>query len=122
MIITKEQVAQAIITELENNYNEIDIETVLFKNYNTPSRIVWKSNKEGFYPDIKISQTNGKTNLYEIELTNKINENKWRLFSMFAKLHRGSFYVVIPESMIQKVKAFIADKNFNNIKLLSVPI
>jgi len=119
--ITKEQVAQAVITQLERNYNDVTVETSLFENYKTPDKVVWKSNNVGYHPDIKIITTKGTTKLFEIELDNRINQEKWRLLSLYAKMKKGDFTVVIPEYMISRVETIIAEKNFKSIKLMYVP-
>lgn len=119
--LTKEQVAKAIITEIEEVDNAVEIKTGLFRKYDSPTKITWKSKKEGFYPDIRTSSVKGNVNLYEIELSSKINKPKWRLFSLFAKLKRGDFFVVIPESNISRIEAFIVENNFKNTKLVYIP-
>jgi hypothetical protein len=119
--LTKEQIAQAVITELEEKEEEISIETKLLDKYSRPKRIMWKSNKEGFYPDIKTSSMEGRVNLYEIELSSKINKAKWRLFSLFARLNHGDFIVVVPETNISYVEAFIVENNFKNTRLVYIP-
>ncbi len=119
--LTKEQIAQAIVTELESNDSHIAIETGLLNRYKKPRKIMWKSNKEGYLPDIRTSTTNGNTNLYEIKLSTNIDKVKWRLFSLFAKINHGDFIVVVPETNISRVEAFIAENNFKNTRLVYIP-
>lgn len=119
--LTKEQVAQAVINQMEEYYDDIVVETSLSKNYSTPEKVIWKSNEVGYSPDIKVVTPEGATKLYEIELGNKINEEKWRLFSLYAKMRKGDLTVIVPEYMISRVETIITEKNFKNIKLMFVP-
>lgn len=119
--LTKARIAQAIIAELEENDSDIGIETGLLSSYTIPGKIMWKSNNEGYLPDIKTSTSNKHINLYEIELSNKIDKSKWRLFSLFAKLNHGVFTVVVPEINISSIETFIVENNFNNTRLVYIP-
>jgi hypothetical protein len=119
--LTKEQVAQAVINQMEESYDEVVVETSLFKNYKTPEKVIWKSNEVGYSPDIKVILLEGATKLYEIELGSRINEEKWRLFSLYAKMRKGDLTVIVPQHMISRVETIIAEKNFRNIKLMFVP-
>lgn len=119
--ITKEQVAQAVIAQMEEYYDDLKIETKLFENYNTPDKIVWKSNEVGYCPDIKMIEKDGTLKLYEIELETEVNEEKWRLFSLYAKMQKGGFTVIVPEYMIGWVETIFAKRNFKHINLMFVP-
>ena|SRR5210317_1908046 len=119
--LTKEQVAQAVITQMERNYEGAVVETNLLKNYKTPGKVVWKSNNIGYKPDIKVITSKGLTKLFEIELGSGINEEKWRLLSLYAKMKKGDFTLVVPEHMISRIETIIAEKNFKSIKLMYVP-
>lgn len=119
--LTKEQVAQAVIAQMEEYNDELKVETKLFENYRSPDKVIWKSNDMGFCPDIKMVEKDGTLKLYEIELDDKINADKWRLFSMYAKMQKGEFTVIVPEYMIGRVETIFAERNFKNIKLMFVP-
>jgi len=119
--ITKHQIAQAIIMQLEEQEEGIKIETKLFKNYISPQKITQQSINKEYYPDILTILENGETNIYEIELDGNINAEKWRVFSLFTKLKRGELYIVVPESNLSAVEKIIVEKGFQNIKLIYVP-
>ncbi|MCY1722730.1 hypothetical protein OU798_20440 [Prolixibacteraceae bacterium Z1-6] len=120
-LLTKEEVVQAVITQMKAYDEDILVETKLLENYKAPDKIAWKSTGVGFFPDLKITISAEKIMLYEVELSNKINIEKWRLFSLTARKENGDFTVVVPESMIGRVETIIAEKNFKNIKLMFVP-
>ncbi len=119
--LTKEQVAQAVIAQMEEYNDGLKVETKLFENYKSPDKVIWKSNDLGFWPDIKMVEKDGTLKLYEIELEDKINADKWRLFSMYAKMQKGEFTVIVPEYMIGRVETIFTERNFKNIKLMFVP-
>jgi hypothetical protein len=119
--LTKEQVAQAVITQMERYYKDAVVETNLLKNYKKPVKVVWKSNNTGYKPDIKLITSWGETKLFEIELDHRINEEKWRLLSLYAKMKKGDFTLVVPEHMISRIETIFAEKNFKSIKLMYVP-
>jgi hypothetical protein len=118
--VTKEQVAQAIITQLEEQDNKISIKTGLFKTYKSPPKIIQKSINAAYYPDIQITTSDGHINIYEIELNTKINIEKWRVFSLFTKLKQGELFIIVPEPNLSAIKRIIVENNFKNIKLMYV--
>jgi len=119
--LTKHQIAQAIIMQLEEQEEGIKIETDLFKNYVSPQKITQQSIQQEYHPDILTILENGETNVYEIELDGNINAEKWRVFSLFTKLKRGVLYIVVPESNLSEVEKIIVEKEFQNIKLIYIP-
>ena len=122
MPVTKKQIANAVIKQIENSNKKISVETRLFDTYKNPEKVIWKSNKEGYFPDIKAITPEGNANIYEIELSDGYNEDKWRLFSLFAKSKNGELVLVIPESRLEKVKSKLESSNLNNIDLIYIPV
>lgn len=120
-LLKKEEVVQAVITQMTAYNENVLVETKLLENYKIPDKIVWKSTGVGFFPNLKITIPSEKIMLYEVELSTKINIEKWRLFSLTARQQNGDFTLVVPESRIGRVEAIIAEKNFKNIKLMFVP-
>ncbi|WP_346855458.1 hypothetical protein [uncultured Draconibacterium sp.] len=120
-LLKKKEVVQAVITQMKAFDEDVLVETKLLENYKIPDKIVWKSTGVGFFPDLKITIPSEKSMLYEVELSTKINIEKWRLFSLTARQQNGDFTVVVPECMIGRVETIIAEKNFKNIKLMFVP-
>ncbi len=118
--LTKEQIAQTIISQLEEQTDDLLIETRLLKKYNSPAKIVQRSNQAEYYPDILTSEK-GEINIYEIELNSHMNADKWKILSLYTKLRRGEFYVVVPEPYISKAEQLIIENDLRNIKLLFVP-
>jgi len=85
MQMTKEIVAKAVIEKIEEDEEKFDIETRLVGSYYNPAKVVWKSSHSGYTPDIKVSSPKGNSDIYEIEISDNYNEEKWRLFSLYAK-------------------------------------
>jgi hypothetical protein len=122
MPITKEIVARAVIDEIEKDDEKKKIETGLAKNYYNPATIVWKSSQNGFIPDIKVSSSKGKSDIYEIEISDNYNEEKWKLFSLYTKKSHGRFYLIVPESKVDEITLKITNSKIHNIHLLTIPI
>lgn len=92
--ISKELVVQAIIDKIEKEQENPEIRTLYVKGYKAPNKIITKGNEEkGFTPDVVFSNED-RTELYEIELDEKIKLNKWRLFSLFSKKENGNLNIV----------------------------
>lgn len=118
--LTKEQIAQSLIARLEEQTDDIRIETPLLEDYNSPDKIVQSSTNKTYHPDIMIIG-NGETSIYEIELDQNMNPDKWRIMSMFTKLRRGEFYVIVPEPYLSKAEEVIIENNIKNIQLMYIP-
>jgi len=118
--LTKEQIAQTIISQLEEQADDLLIETGLLKNYNSPTKIVQRSNLAAYYPDI-LTSYKGEISIYEIELNSRMDAKKWQFLSLYTKLRRGEFFVIVPEPYISKAEQLIIENDLKNIKLLFVP-
>lgn len=112
--LTKEQIAKAIIIELE-------IESIHFKKYDSSNNINWKPKKEELYPDVRTSCSKGKINFYKIGLSNKMNKLKWCLFSLFANLNSREFIRAMFESKIGNIESITRGNSFKNMQLIHGP-
>ncbi len=118
--LTKEQIAQSLIARLEEQTDDLRIETPLLEDYNSPDKIVQNSTNKTYHPDI-MTVGNGETSIYEIELNQNMNSEKWRIMSMFTKLRNGEFYVIVPEPYLSKAEEVIIENNIKNIQLMYIP-
>lgn len=118
-MVSKEVVAKAVISEIEKDNKASRIETDLIGDYSSPSKIVWKSSNKGHVPDIKANTTKGVPVIYEIELSDEFDPEKWRLFSLYALKSKGRFVLVIPEIRLKKISSIIKKKELNNVQLLT---
>lgn len=109
--INKEVIAKAVIKSI-NTQNPVKIETRFLKGYDTPDKIVYKSSRKGYNPDIIVFFEDA-TYIYEIELDDNCETNKWQLFSLYTKKNKGRFYLIVPDWMILSVKATLKNKKID---------
>ena len=109
--INKEVIAKAVIKSI-NTQNPVKIETRFLKDYDPPDKIVYKSSREGYNPDIMVFFEDA-TYIYEIELDDNCETNKWQLFSLYTKKNKGRFYLIVPDWMILSVKATLKNKKID---------
>jgi hypothetical protein len=120
--VTKEQVAEAVIRHIKNNNKNIEVKTRLIRDYEDPQKVIWKSNHSGYTPDIKTTSPKGNSDIYEIELTDHYNADKWHLFSLYTKKTQGNLILVIPDSRVDEVSKEIRVKRLRNIQLITIPL
>lgn len=119
--LTKQQVAKSIISQLEEQSYELSVQTHLLKNYMPSSPITTQSCYYGFSPDILTTEKNGETNIYEIQLNNKIDAERWRIFSLYTKVRCGQLHIIVPEPNLSAAEETIIEHDIRNIKLMYVP-
>ena len=118
--LTKEIVAKAVIEEIKKNNGNSAIETRWVKSFYHPAKLVWKSSQSGYIPDIKVSSPEGNSDIYEIELSENYNEEKWRLFALYAKKLRGRFILIVPESKVDKISSKLTKNKIHNTYLIAI--
>lgn len=101
--IDKIRVVRAVISTIKDNSEPNKIQSKDLKEYGNPMKITLKDKKREFIPDLAVYYNNG-VNLYEIELENKIDVEKWRLMSSYAKKFHGHLFLVVPDFLREKVK------------------
>lgn len=78
--------------------------------YPKPAMIKWDEKDEGVMPDI-IAEHNGSIYVFELATSEHIDvaqvEDRWRLFSVYAKRYHGKFYLVIPEQKAEYLRGII---------------
>ncbi len=119
--LTKKQVAQSIIPQLEEQAYEMSLQTGLLKNYIPSSPITTQSKEYGFIPDIITTEKNGETNIYEIQLTHNINTERWNFFAHFTEERHGKLHIIVPEPNLSAAEKVIVENDIRNISLMYVP-
>lgn len=112
---SKKIIAQAVINKIEETSSPDDIKTKYLEEYSTPQVIELKYEKEKaemLYPDI-IAEYSNRTNLYEIELDEEINSQKWKFMSHYATQNNGNFHIIIPDFMRDRVKRSLKENGIN---------
>ncbi|WP_319589618.1 hypothetical protein [uncultured Draconibacterium sp.] len=119
--LTKKQVAKSIVPQLEEEAYNMSLQTGLLKNYMPSSPITTHLVHNGFIPDIITTEENGETNIYEIQLNNKIDTERWNFFARYTKERHGTLHIIVPEPNLSAAEKAIAEKDIRNIKLMYVP-
>ena len=119
--LTKKQVAKSIVPQLEEQAYEMSLQTGLLKNYIPSYPITTQTEDNGFIPDIITTEKNGETNIYEIQLTNNINTEKWNFFAHFTKERHGKLHIIVPEPNLSAAEKVIVENDIHNIRLMYVP-
>lgn len=102
-IIDKTMVARAVIIKIKDDKKADVIKAKYIQGYDDPDIIGNKGNDKGYKPDILTSKGN-ETNIFEIELDDKMPVNKWRLFSEYAQKNNGNLFLVVPDSLKESIK------------------
>ncbi|AHW62049.1 hypothetical protein SAMN05444285_12453 [Draconibacterium orientale] len=119
--LTKKQVAKSIVPQLEEQAYEMSLQTGLLKNYSPSSPITTQTEDNGFIPDIITTEKNGETNIYEIQLNNNINTEKWSFFAHFTKERHGKLHIIVPEPNLSAAEKVIVENDIRNVSLMYVP-
>ena len=119
--LTKKQVAKSIVPQLEEQAYEMSLHTGLLKDYTPSSPITTQTANNGFIPDIITTEKNGETNIYEIQLNNNINTEKWNFFAHFTKERHGKLHIIVPEPNLSAAEKVIVENDIRNIRLMYVP-
>jgi hypothetical protein len=114
MNVNKTLVVQTIVNSIENKGEVREIKTSLLNGYKPPEKITRKDSvHKGFTPDV-ISEMLGRTDLYEVELDEKkYIPEKWKLFSLYTKKHKGIFNIVIPETNLEVIRKLLQLHDIN---------
>jgi hypothetical protein len=115
--VDKELIVQAIIEKYEKEYDKVNIQTELLQGYEKPGKIFLRGNQsEGYIPDVVLEGPD-RIDLFEVEMGDHYQPEKWRLFSLFSNKQKGSFNIVTPEEQLPQLRDFL-DMNKINAKLL----
>lgn len=112
-VINKKIVVQAIIDKIENENDDFEIKTGIVEGYTRPDKIIHKGDQDkGYIPDV-VMQNDEKTELFEVELDQDFELDKWKLFSLYTNKMKGNFNIVAPEEILPQVRQVL---NTENIK------
>jgi hypothetical protein len=118
-IMNKKIVLQAIIDEIEKDYQEFNIRTSVVDGFEPPERIPGTGVRQnGYIPDM-VFEIGSYKELFDVELDHKIELEKWKAFSLYTSGNTGGFTLVIPEKDRQQTRE-IMESNSINAKILYI--
>jgi hypothetical protein len=82
------------------------------EDYDSPGKIMAPDKKQAIIPDIAAHYPE-ETNLYEVELDNKMKIGKWKMLLSYARGRNGHLFLVVPDYMKENVKKELRDNDFN---------
>ncbi len=110
----KIMIARAVISKIENEGAPGKIEAHDLNDYETPRKISLNNQSNGYIPDLAVYYNNDNVmNLYEIELGDNIDIEKWRLMSSKARKNKGCLFLVIPDNLRERVKNELKSNGIN---------
>ncbi len=107
--IDRTMLVRAVISKIEDKGKPIKIEARDLEEYDTPVKIFTKAGNSPFMPDLAVYYYD-ELSLYEIELDKSMDIEKWRLMSLHAHKYKGLLYLVVPDTMKEKVKRELKEK------------
>ncbi len=110
--IDKAAIIRAVITTIESEKEPQLFETRYTGKYGTPEKIKLKDGNREFIPDLAVHY-DAQVDLYEIELEDKIDVEKWRQMALYAKNLKGHLFLVVPDYLCEKVKNKIKTSEIN---------
>lgn len=115
--LNKESITKAVLKDVKKQYKGAEIHARHTRDLPNPAKFAWKNNEANYMPDIIVRNNGESLNIYEIELTDEFDVNKWRLYSLYAKKSRGRFHLVMPRWLLNRAKDKIQESNLKNIQL-----
>lgn len=94
--LNKTTIISALIEQLTEETNPVDIRTDYITKYEQPDKITSNKTENEFIPDLEIIYDDA-IHIFEIELDEKISIKKLKLFSSYCKSKNGNLYLVVPE-------------------------
>lgn len=114
--IDRTLVVKAVISKLNNDRPPDKIKVKNLQGYDPPDKIPAKVKEGGLIPDLTVHY--GKElNLYEIELDDDLDSEKWKLMSLYSKKNQGYLFLVVPDYLKDRVKVEL-EKNEVNAGLI----
>jgi hypothetical protein len=110
-MVSKKNVAQAIIQKVEQDHDDVKIMTSMVEGYEKPEKIMSKEEQEeGYIPDVML-RSDDITELYEIDLDQNYKLDRWGFFSRWTSKENGSFSIVTPEEHVNPLRSFLKKNN-----------
>ncbi len=110
--IDKVLVVRAVISTIKEGKAPDKIEAKDLQDYESPARISFKGHNDGLVPDVAVYR-NEEVDLYEVELDENIDVDKWRLMSLYARKYKGNLFLVVPDFLREKVKNELKNNSVN---------
>ena len=111
--ISKKMIAEVIIDKLIQEGKSNQIRTSYVKDYLPPEKIQVQGKDETYVPDVKVLYDNDEANLYEIQLDDNIQTDKWKILSTYANKQNGNLYVVAPDWLRNQIKKELIDNEIH---------
>jgi hypothetical protein len=110
-MVSKKDIAEAIIQKVEEENDDVLIMTSMVKGYKRPEMIMSKEDQAaGYMPDVML-RTDDIIELYEIDLEQDFKLEKWMLFSHFTSNEKRTFSIVTPEDNVTPLKTFLNEND-----------
>ena len=109
--ISKKMIAEVIIDKLIQEGKSNQIRTSYVKDYLPPEKIQVQGKDETYVPDVKVLYD--EANLYEIQLDDNIQTDKWKILSTYANKQNGNLYVVAPDWLRNQIKKELIDNEIH---------
>ena len=110
-MVSKKDIAEAIIQKVEEENNDVMIMTSMIEGYERPEVIMSKEKQAaGYSPDVML-RNDDIIELYEIDLDLDFKLDKWMLFSNFTSSDKRTFSIVTPEDNVTPLKAFLKEND-----------
>jgi len=111
--VSKKIVVQAIIDKVENDQKDVTIQTGVIEGYPKPEKITdGNDENKSYIPDV-VLLSDDHTELYEVELENEFELDKWKIFSSFTAGQEGHFNIVTPEESLPRVRETLKSNNID---------
>ena len=110
--VDKKMVARVIVQKLQDESSPKEIKTNYLSGFKSPEKVILKGTDTEFTPDI-VADYGKETHLYEIELSDDIQTDKWKWFSLYAKKNHGNLYLVVPDWLRNPVKQKLNEQNIS---------
>jgi len=114
--VNKPLVIKAVISEIQNKNQPLRIEAKGLESFASPPKLRLKENDREFIPDLVVHYDK-HADLYEIEMKDHMDIEKWRQMLLYARKLKGHLFLVVPDFLCQKVK-FELEKNTLNAGLI----
>lgn len=110
--INKSEVVKSLIHSINEESKPDIIKTKHIEKLDNPEKITMHDDNQFYIPDVEAIIDKAPT-FFEIELDSTMPIEKWRLFSLHCLKNNGSFYLVVPDFLKDKIKKEIKDKEIN---------
>ncbi len=110
--INKTLVVRAVISKIKDDRAPDKIEVKELEGFDTPDKIPSNVKDDGLIPDVAVHY--GKVlNIYEIELEDTMDAEKWKLMSLYLKKNKGHLFLVVPDYLKEKIKGELEKSKIN---------